>query len=241
MIIYSKLQALAIKSQTNDENVIREYLQHEFLQRLYAEKKSDELFFKGGTALRIIYHSPRYSEDLDFSVERMKIPAIENLMIETLDSLQELNLKTEIKTSKKTSGGYLGIFVFELYNKKIEIKVEVSQRNDHQNVGKPELIENPYIISYILMGLKQEILVSGKLSALLDRAKSRDWYDLYFMLRAQMLTTGHKQLLSQIKSKLEQVKRNFYPDLVIFLPKSHHPIIKDFKEVLLRELTRFGD
>lgn len=36
-------------------------------QAFYQEKEAEAILFKGGTALRLIYQSPRFSEDLDFS------------------------------------------------------------------------------------------------------------------------------------------------------------------------------
>ena len=49
-------------------NIVREYFQHIFLGELYKLPDAEKLLFKGGTALRIIYGSPRFSEDLDFSL-----------------------------------------------------------------------------------------------------------------------------------------------------------------------------
>ncbi len=61
------LKKLALKFQTRQENIVREYLQHLFLSFLYKLKGSENLFFKVGSALRILYQNPRFSEDLDFS------------------------------------------------------------------------------------------------------------------------------------------------------------------------------
>jgi predicted nucleotidyltransferase component of viral defense system len=38
-----------------------------FLSYLYKQPDSEKLLFKGGTALKFIFRSPRYSEDLDFT------------------------------------------------------------------------------------------------------------------------------------------------------------------------------
>jgi predicted nucleotidyltransferase component of viral defense system len=40
-----------------------------FLSRLYSRRESENIFFKGGTALHLIFKAPRFSEDLDFTVE----------------------------------------------------------------------------------------------------------------------------------------------------------------------------
>jgi len=61
------LKELATIFKIDEYSIFREYLQLLFLSYLYQEKKANKLFFKGGTALRLIFGSPRFSEDLDFS------------------------------------------------------------------------------------------------------------------------------------------------------------------------------
>jgi predicted nucleotidyltransferase component of viral defense system len=68
MITPEQVAALAKKSKINETVIFREYLQLVFLQKLYQKTPSQKIFFKGGTAIHLIYHAPRFSEDLDFSV-----------------------------------------------------------------------------------------------------------------------------------------------------------------------------
>ncbi len=69
MITVETIEKLARQSQMSVfPNVVREYFQHVFLSKLYVLPESEQLLFKGGTALRIVYGSPRFSEDLDFSL-----------------------------------------------------------------------------------------------------------------------------------------------------------------------------
>jgi hypothetical protein len=51
-------------------NRVREYLQARILESLQNEGAMIPLAFQGGTALRFLYAIPRYSEDLDFALER---------------------------------------------------------------------------------------------------------------------------------------------------------------------------
>ncbi len=67
MLSLKNLNEFIKKLQTIPKNVVREYIQHLFLSCLYKIKGSEKLLFKGGTALRIIFGSPRFSEDLDFT------------------------------------------------------------------------------------------------------------------------------------------------------------------------------
>jgi len=47
--------------------ILREYIQVVFLANLYNLKESEAIYFKGGTALRLLFGSFRFSEDLDFT------------------------------------------------------------------------------------------------------------------------------------------------------------------------------
>jgi predicted nucleotidyltransferase component of viral defense system len=51
-------------------NVVREYLQARLLGALQRAGAMLPLAFHGGTALRFLYATSRYSEDLDFALER---------------------------------------------------------------------------------------------------------------------------------------------------------------------------
>src|SRR3989344_9199348 len=81
-------------------NIVREYFQHVFLAELYKLPDAEKLLFKGGTALRIIYGSPRFSEDLDFSLfgvaERSVKEFTENLYIDVLAKIGQAGAKVEL-------------------------------------------------------------------------------------------------------------------------------------------------
>ena len=113
MIEKRQVQKLAGSWQTTIDNVVREYFQQLFLSYLYQEKSSDSLLFKGGTALRIIWQSPRFSEDLDFTGVNIMVKGIETLMEGALAKIEMEGIQAEILESKSTSGGYLAIFGFK--------------------------------------------------------------------------------------------------------------------------------
>ena len=79
------LTKLAVKQQTTEVNIRREYVQHLLLSYLYQQPAGENLFFKGGTALRLVHQSPRFSEDLDFdaSVHRRTVweKAVETVLV----------------------------------------------------------------------------------------------------------------------------------------------------------------
>ncbi|RLG10990.1 hypothetical protein DRN73_06495 [Candidatus Pacearchaeota archaeon] len=67
MITEEQIKLLSKKKKINESVIFREYIQLLFLQELYSHNKN--FFFKGGTALHLIWHSPCFSENLDFIVE----------------------------------------------------------------------------------------------------------------------------------------------------------------------------
>ena len=237
MISNQFIKDLSIKWQTSELNVRREYVQHLFLSYFYLHSESNKIYFKGGTALRIIYHSPRFSEDLDFSSNTTTMSKIEDIIIQTVREIEREGIKIDIKESKKTTGGYLAIINFFLHGQGIDIQLEISQRKE-KNIGEIATVVNDFIPPYTIIALKQEQLISGKVHALLDRQKARDFYDLYYILRANLLSVGKKDVLKKILVILGKQNIQFEKELKLFLPKSHWPIIKNFKKILTQEIRR---
>jgi predicted nucleotidyltransferase component of viral defense system len=242
MIEKRQVQNLAQTWQTTADNVVREYFQQLFLSRLYQEKGSDGLLFKGGTSLRIIWQSPRFSEDLDFTGVNITIKSIEAFMEEPLANIEMEGVKTEIVESKSTSGGYLAIFKFETSDYKSQIQVEVSLRNGEKGLGTATLIQSNLVVPYTLIHLKEEVLVAEKIQACLTRGKARDFYDLYFILRSRMAFKEafihDKQLKAKILKVVKSGKIDFKRELKDLLPVNQHMIIKGFPGTLVAEIER---
>jgi predicted nucleotidyltransferase component of viral defense system len=89
---------------------VREYIQHLFLAELYKIREADKLLFKGGTALRVAFLSPRFSEDLDFTgVNIFRHKEIDDWFLAVLAELEKMGIDIYFKEAKPTSGGYLGL------------------------------------------------------------------------------------------------------------------------------------
>lgn len=227
---------LANKYQTIDLNVKREYFQHLFLFYFYQQPQASNICFKGGTALRIIYQSPRFSQDLDFNAESFSIKTIEEILLDTLSQIQKENVNVNIQESKKTSGGYLAIIDFA---NKISISLQISFRGG-ETKGEVVTIPNDFIPVYTVLALSADHLVREKTQALFDRKKPRDFYDLYFILRDPRLRPSlPKDQLSKALKILQALDINFEFELKQFLPRSHWMIIRDFKINLANEIKKF--
>ncbi len=225
--------------QTDIENAAREYCQHLFLSFLYQRPEAEKLLFKGGTALRIILKSPRFSEDLDFTGSGIVQETVEELFAQTLSEIEKSGLKVDIVEAKKTTGGYLGIAAFFLYDLKIKIQIEVSLRNRKRLRGIRTLIQGDYLPAYTLVHLPIEDIITGKLEALFSRKKPRDFYDYYFLLSGNYLLAKEKKNLEKVLELLQDSKINFKTELKKLLPVSHRMILKDFKKNLIREIRKY--
>lgn len=241
MISAEDIKQLSTRYQTNPVTIAREYLQNCFLSEFYKLGNSDKILFKGGTALRLIYQSPRYSEDLDFTgINNILYPEIESLLLKTLRNLNSWGFEMEIIEAKKTTGGYLSKIDFSFSGFKINLKIEISFRiRKQKSKGVFSRVKNEFIPHYDIYQLSQKEIVNGKISALIARAKARDWYDLYFLFRARMLEMEHKKIMLKLLEKLKRSKINFKKELKDFLPYSHQMILKDFKANLIREIESY--
>jgi predicted nucleotidyltransferase component of viral defense system len=226
--------------QTRDINIAREYIQNLFLSFFYEQKDSHNILFKGGTALRIVFQSPRFSEDLDFSTNKFfSLKDIEHIIVKAIGNIELLGIKTDIIESKSTSGGYLGIINFKFLEFNINIQLEISFRKKTEAEGEVVMINNDFIPSYHLIILSQDQLIKEKIQATLTRQKPRDFFDIYFLLRSNIMSNSNKAFLTAVKKITKDTKINFNTELKTFLPVHQHLIIKDFKNNLLREIDRF--
>jgi len=102
------------------------------------------------------------------------------------------------------------------------------------------LITPDFLPAYTLTLLPEPLLIEEKLNALLTRGKPRDYFDVYFLLRKGMITVEQKPRLAEVKQRLMASRVNFQRELATFLPRSHHAILKNFRQTLEGELTRHG-
>lgn len=248
MISNEALEKLAVQHQTGVfPNTVREYFQHVFLSELYKLPEAEKMLFKGGTALRIVYGSQRFSEDLDFSVfgvaERDLKKFVEGLFVKVLAKIEQLGIHVEIgEKSDKTSGGYFGVATFKLLDfPPVGVEINISSRNGREMRGEVDSVANDFVPTYTLIHSPQNELVEEKVfGALLERKKPRDFYDLYIIMRKGMLSVDQKMRLKAAKDVIlaDAKKINFRGELGVFLPTDQQMIIREFLRTLEAELHR---
>ena len=246
MITRETISALARRYQTSEfPNIVREYFQHLFVSALYRLPGAEKLLFKGGTAFRIVYGSPRFSEDLDFSLtgtaQRSAKTFVEDLFLRVLAETERTGSTVRVDgRSDATSGGYCGAATFRGGEyPPVGVEINVSTRNGKTVAGEADSIVNDFVPAYTVVHLPQEAMVEEKIfGALVQRKKPRDFYDLYFLMRKGMLTTRQKLRLGKgMPGILADARRvNFKTELGTFLPIDQQGIIRDFAVTLEREM-----
>ncbi len=240
MLNIKNLEKFTNQAQTSIQNVVREYCQHLFLSYLYKQPGSERLLFKGGTALRIVFHSPRYSEDLDFTGVNISQKEVEEIFTNTLADLEKTGIGVELEEGKPTTGGYLGIAIFRAYERNTKIQIEVSLRNGKGSEGARFLVENEYITAYTLVHLPKEEIIKGKMRAIINRYKPRDFYDYFFLLSGNYPIVKEKENLTQALKLLRESKVDLRRELREFLPVSHLMHLRNFKKILEQKILSFG-
>ena len=173
-------------------NHVREYLQSRILESLQRSGAMIPLAFHGGTALRFLYSIPRYSEDLDFALER---PGADYNFRGYLQAIQSefsaegYNIQIKVSDQKTVHSAFVRFYglLYELHlssqpNEGFSVKIEV----DTQPPAGAGL-EITMVRRYVTLRLQHHdraTLLAGKLHAILQRkyAKGRDLYDLMWYL-----------------------------------------------------------
>jgi hypothetical protein len=173
-------------------NVAREYLQARILESLQRSGAMLPLAFHGGTALRFLYGLPRYSEDLDFALERpgasYDLPTYLTDIRTALDA-EGYRIEAKVSTDRVVHSAWVRLpgLLYELglsaqRDEVLAVKIEVDTRPP-AGAG----LATTLVRRHVLLRLQhhdQPTLLAGKLHALLQRpyAKGRDIYDLVWYL-----------------------------------------------------------
>ncbi|MBI2441405.1 MAG: nucleotidyl transferase AbiEii/AbiGii toxin family protein [Lentisphaerae bacterium] len=174
-------------------NMLREYLQALVLRSLHESEAFQCIAFVGGTALRFLYRLPRFSEDLDFSLdsgkgydpEKWVSKLKRDLQLAGLDIMISLNdRKTVHAVWIKIAGILKDAGLTGMAEQKLSIKLEVDTRPPHGAQTLNQVIERHRM--FVVKCYDLPSLMAGKLHALITRGhcKGRDWYD-FVWYRAQ--------------------------------------------------------
>jgi predicted nucleotidyltransferase component of viral defense system len=198
------------------ENALKETIQEITLAGLARAHFFEKAAFYGGTALRIFYGLPRFSEDLDFTLlseqHDFSLKSYFNSVSETLGSfgleveIEEIDkkIKTDVDSAflkANTKIHFLKIEAGKKFadkiqsNKKISVKFEVDTTPPLGFETEVKVLPPP--ITSSVKVLKPAYLFAGKMHAILfrnwkTRVKGRDFYDfLWYLGQKTPLNLGY--------------------------------------------------
>jgi predicted nucleotidyltransferase component of viral defense system len=223
--------------------IVKEYIQLMILDFLATSKFIKKITFIGGTSLRLVKGIDRFSEDLDFDCKNFSAEDFAEMSQSVVTFLQRSGIRAETreKQSEKLTAFrsriYFPELLFELglsayREERFLIKLE-SQNQEFEYVPKMANINScgfffPFPVP------PDDVLCAMKLSALLSRAKGRDFYDALFLLSLTnpsydyLIQKQNIHNLAELKTKLmETIER------VDLLHKS-----KDFEHLLFNKTNK---
>ena len=215
------------------KHILKEYVQLMVLDYLATSPYISKLAFIGGTNLRLIKGIDRFSEGLDFDCKDMTDAEFKEMTDDVVTFLLRSGINVEVhdKANPKLTAFrrniYFPEFLFELgltghRDERFLLKIEA------QNQGVNYLVETKHVqrcgFFFSLPVPPDSVLLSMKLSALLARAKGRDFYDTMFLMQqtkpsfeylsARVGISTSEELLKAILDKLKSTdlsikKRDF--------------------------------
>lgn len=255
MLAKETAQNLSKKLKIDLFTVYREHLQLLFLKYFYSQKETDKIFFKGGTALRFLFGSFRFSEDLDFT-SLVKEKNLKAIIAKTLKDLEKEEPGKVIFQQERTIAN---AFTGRIFQELKEFKFPLTVRLDFSLREKPfhtdiSLIETIFPVGPYpqVSHLTAEELMAEKIRAILMRARGRDIFDIWFLLSKKVpinwnlvnkkmaLYKNKKNAnLQKLIKKIEKIpQEEIKADLAKFLPLNYRSLVEKLKDITLEKLGR---
>ena len=167
---------------TFQKHILKEYVQLMVLDYLATSPYISKLAFIGGTNLRLIKGIDRFSEDLDFDCKDLTDDEFKEMTDGVLTFLHRSGINVEARDKANPK---LSAFRRNIYFPEFLFELGLTGNQLDQGVNYP--IEKKHVqrcgFFFSLPVPPDSVLLSMKLSALLTRAKGRDFYDTMFLMQ----------------------------------------------------------
>lgn len=216
----STAQALSQKLQTSLDYVVREEYEILLLKEIFESEYGSSLVFKGGTALRLVYNSPRFSEDLDFTLTA-KINRKE-----FLNFLKEIGGKYPMITNIETIEKFYTVFALakikeDYLDYSFSIKIEVSKREGDwvkdKDLSQKVIRSEVTPLTVLAQVASFERILEEKEDAIKNRKAARDVFDFWYinqLLKREVKPNFAGYDKKQAKSELHRLLPRYYWRLV---------------------------
>lgn len=166
----------------SQEQIVREEYEMIILKALFESELGKSFVFKGGTALRLAYGSPRFSEDLDFSVVEKFDKSLLDKLLKSIDAQYQA---LELIETKQKFFTYFALFKVkeDFISQAFSIKFEASIRPvDWQKDKNYQLLvlgSKVTTLTVLAQVAKLEMIKQEKQT--IDPPRIRDLFDLWFI------------------------------------------------------------
>lgn len=231
MITTTQLTQFVKRFKTNETSVYREYLQIMMLKAIYDDPMGKTIYFKGGTAIHLLFGGPRFSEDLDFTVSGSESAFLEifERAVKRIGALEDIAIKKRatIAGNRWLLTAHPSILRFPIY-----LTLDFSFRERVLDPQQSTLTSVfPIVFTSYVHHLSMEEILAEKVRAILTRRKGRDLYDLWYLstrgvtldakLVQQKLSYYHQEPITGVvivKRCQAFSERDFVLDLRPFVP-----------------------
>lgn len=220
-----QLSALQHKINIAPEHILREYYEMAILQTISEDSViSSSVIFYGGTALRLAFGGPRFSEDLDFVMSKnISLNKLSPVLKGICRKYPELSVAEEYD-KKNTLFAMLKIKHTALKHPR-HIKIEISKRESSVQSEYRVLSSECSPFSPLIKTITLESLEKLKRKTIKERKQPRDWLDLWLILN---LLKKH----FKTESAFPFVPNEFRRELKRFLPKPKWPMIEQILKIV---------
>jgi predicted nucleotidyltransferase component of viral defense system len=201
-VIEQRLSIYACKDRLEEINALKEITQEIALMSLSRAGFFKMAEFHGGTALRILYHVQRYSEDLDFALLK---PQKNFDLFQYLEHMQadfeaygyDITISDRKDTDKIVQKQFLKVdslgkelsLIYPKSKSERKIKIKFELDTNPPKGATTELKYLTFPLAFSLLAKDLPSLFAGKCHALLCRPfdKGRDWYDFIWFVSNKVL------------------------------------------------------
>lgn len=171
------------KLKVSPVEIIREEKEVLILDVLSKSKIGKKIIFKGGTALRLVYGSPRFSQDLDFSLKKgFSFAEFKKSIFQIKEIDDEIIIK-DIYEKRKTIFSLI-LVETKLLKQRFSIKIEVSKRDPSykkEDFSLKAIKSSVSILMPLVYTASLERIFYEKKIAVLTRKEPRDYFDLWWL------------------------------------------------------------
>lgn len=237
MIDEKILRSLAAKEGVSAGVIEKDYVLTWLLKAI--NQKTKKLVFRGGTALKKAYFPEtwRYSEDIDFIAEGIAPEEIESLLPGIYSIIRgETGLELSTKQFRATQWNVvIKVSYTGPYTQKSFVRVDINFRENLAKKPVEKEIKSVYpdCKNFSVSIYSLDELLAEKIRSLIERGKTRDYYDVWLLLKARKFNL--EKIRALVIRKCKAVGVEF--DIKNIFSKRSFASVKSYWEKGLRHLV----